>query len=261
MESSSLPSWKKWSKGITLKKALSRASLRQPKRRKIGVVAATATNPAEILESSKTAFTNNELLSADSSIKDNSLTESNFDQTKFYSNGDVVKDTLLTSDVSKSSPGGDSRTTNSHNSSPFTIKRNGFMTEPLQNSPNSKAEKKKRKFVNVVSKPTLDTEQSFSSSIHALKEEKSPKLKYNLRRRNTSEQFTHLGLLTPAFILHPSIHQVFKSYSVIFSSHQKRKSFKIKQNFTGITFRQICDVKSYNKIKNRYSRICLIRHH
>lgn len=43
-----------------------------------------------------------------------------------------------------------------------------------------------------------------SSSVNT----KNKKQKYKLSRRNSSEQFAHLGLLAPAFILHPSIHHV-----------------------------------------------------
>ena len=219
-----LSTWKKWSNRINFKNVLNKPSFQQSKRRKVGIANVDA-DSLEELKTSKPAFSNNNGLYSEStgSFKNigTTLGESNSQQNEIYSNGNVTRETLVNSEVLEN---GNDKIINNHKSSPFTIKNNGFMIQPLKNSAVSKPSKKKKSFLRVISKSSLDRKHASASATKLPNEEqassttqeKIPNLKYNLTRRNTSEQFTHLGLLTPAFVLHPSIHHVSYFYIFIF---------------------------------------------
>ena len=198
---SNLPSWKKWPKRISIKKVFSNTNLKLAKRRKIGIANAASSSSSDLCDVPKTTFLDGEL-QADTT-KEQETNELKLNDQNLPSNGNIVRENavnLTTFDSVKTN--GDAIRANS---SPVVVRHNGFLTETHQES-----KKSRKKFsINAVSKSLFEKDQkSDDASVLLTQKQTTPKLKYNLSRKNSSEQFTHLGLLTPAFILHPKIHNV-----------------------------------------------------
>ena len=179
----------KWSQSVSLKKILNIPSTKLAKRRKVGVENAFNSNRAKskVLQ----MFQTNKTL-APNECKENGATASKIHQ--LNADPTISKKTFIPDNNAE-----DKIATNyTEVDSPNYIKINGFLS-------------KNSSFV--INTNVLNGHQpkdlSSESSEQSLTIKKKPsKQRYQLSRRNSSEQFTHLGLLAPAFILHPTIHHV-----------------------------------------------------
>ena len=198
MQSSKFPKWK-FAKSVNIKRALNINTSKHAKRRRIGVVDSECLSTStEVTKLPKTGFVNDlQLESTIASQEEFNLNSNNFEiKTSNHSLNNVDdKNHLHDSEFVVSSP--------------TLVKQNGFTAEHSHVNETLKSSKlpAHRRLQKAFTNLKFKDKKSIQSSVLPEKEKKS-KLKYNLRRRNSSEQFTHLGLLTPAFILHPTIHNV-----------------------------------------------------